>query len=59
MVSMITFYSDNPSSKPLESTVFYVKLFEKAENKTKKIPREAHQNHFAIYYTFVFVSMFH
>ena len=37
MVSVFTFYSDNPSLNPADAYSFYVKLlFEKNENKQKE-----------------------
>ena len=39
MVSVLTFYSDDPSSNPAETYSF---VFEKNENKHKKRPGLAH-----------------
>ena len=39
VVSVYTFYSDNPSLNPAEDNCYYSKmLFEKKENKQKKRP---------------------
>ena len=43
MVSVLAFYSDNLSSNPAEAYIFSVRfVFEKNENKTKKMPGLAH-----------------
>ena len=43
VVSVYTFYSDNPSLNPAEDNCYYCKmLFEKKENKQKKRPGLAH-----------------
>ena len=43
MVSVLTFYSDDPSSNPADAYSFSVQIvFEKNENKQKKRPGLAH-----------------